>query len=59
MTIGEPLSVIAADAADDPITCAAYAKKKNQYNLDGWKRFTHLFKKEKQLTQAIKQSKIR
>ena len=30
----EPLSVI---AADDPITCAAYAKEKNLYNLDGWK----------------------
>ena len=28
----EPLSVI---AADDPIACAAYAKEKNLYNLDG------------------------
>ena len=52
----EPLHVI---AADDPITCAAYAKEKNLYNLDGWKRFRHLIKKEKQLTRAIKQSKIR
>ena len=52
----EPLSVI---AADDPITCAAYAKEKNLYILDGWKRFRHLIKKEKQLTQAIEQSKIR
>ena len=52
----EPLSVI---AADDPITCAAYAQEKNLYNLDGWKRFRHLIKKEKQLTRAIKQSKIR
>ena len=52
----EPLSVI---AADDPITCAAHAKDKNLYNLDGWKRFRHLIKKEKQLTRAIKQSKIR
>ena len=40
----ELLSVI---AADDPITCAAYAKEKNLYNLDGWKRFRHLIKKEK------------
>ena len=46
-------------AADDPITCAAYAKEKNLYNLDGWKRFRHLIKKEKQLARAIKQSKIR
>ena len=52
----EPLTVI---AADDPITCATYAKEKNLYNLDGWKRFRHLIKKEKQLTRAIKQSKIR
>ena len=51
-----PLSVI---AADDPITCAAYAKEKNLYNLDGWKRFKHLIKKEKQLTRAITQYKIR
>ena len=40
----EPLSVI---AADDSITCAAYAKEQNLYNLDGWKRFRHLIKKEK------------
>ena len=51
----EPLSVIAVDAL---ITCAPYAKEKNLYNLDGWKRFRHLIKKEKQLTRAIKQSKI-
>ena len=38
----EPLSVI---AADDPITCAAYVKEKNLYNLDGWKRFRHLIKR--------------
>ena len=52
----EPLSVI---AAHDPITCAAYAKEKNLYNLDGWKRFRHLIKKQNQLTRAIKQSRIR
>ena len=52
----EPLSVI---AAHHPITCAAYAKEKNLYNLDGWKRFRHLIKKEKLLTRAIKESKIR
>ena len=45
----EPLSVI---AADDPITCAAYAKEKYLYNLDGWERYRHLIKKEKQLTRA-------
>ena len=52
----EPLSLI---GADDPITCAAHAKEKNLYNLDRWKRFIHLIKKEKQLIRAIKQSQIR
>ena len=33
--------------------------QKNLYNLDGWKRFRHLIKKDKQLTRAIKQSTIR
>ena len=41
----ESLNVI---ATDDPITCAAYAKEKNLYNLDGWKKFRHLIKEEKQ-----------
>ena len=41
--IFEPLSVI---AADDPITCAAYAKEKNLYNLGGWKRFRHHIKRK-------------
>ena len=52
----EPLSMI---AADDPITCAADAKEKNIYILDGWKRFGHLVKKQKQLRKVIKQSKNR
>ena len=47
----EPLSVI---AVDDPITCAAYAKEKNLYNLDGWKRFRHLIKKKKTIYQSHK-----
>ena len=43
----EPLGVIASDIA---ITCAAYSKQKILYNLDGWGRFRHLIKKEKQMT---------
>ena len=46
----EPLSVI---AADDPITCAAYAKEKNLYNLDGWKRFRHLIKRRNNLPEPL------
>ena len=56
----EPLSII---AADDPVTCAAYAKayaKKNDLlALEGWRRFRSLAKKDKVLAGAIKQSKIR
>ena len=32
----ESLSII---AADNPVTCAAYAKKHNLLYLPGWKRF--------------------
>ena len=52
----EPLSLI---AADDPVTCAIYAKKHDLLHLDGWKRLKHIAKNQKQLTRAINQSKIR
>ena len=52
----EPLSII---AADDPITCAAYAKENDLLVLGGWRRFKSLAKKDKVLATAIKQSKIR
>ena len=51
----EPLSLI---AADDPVTCAEYAKKHDLLHLDGWKRLKHIAKNQKQLTRAINQSKI-
>ena len=52
----EPLSII---AADDPVTCAAYAKENDLLALEGWHRFRSLAKKDKSLARAIKQSKIR
>ena len=52
----EPLSII---AADDPVTCAAYAKENDLLALEGWCRFRSLPKKAKVLARAIKQSKIR
>ena len=52
----EPLSLI---AADDPVTCAEYAKKHDLLHLDSWKRLKHIAKNQKQLTRAINQSKIR
>ena len=54
--IEEHLSII---AADDPVTCAAYAKKHNLLNLPGWKRFKSIAKYQKSLTRAINQTKIR
>ena len=51
----EPLSII---AADDPVTCAPYAKENDLLALEGWHRFRSLAKKDKVLTRAIKQSKI-
>ena len=52
----EPLSII---AADDPVTCAAYAKENDLLALEGWHRFRRLAKKDKVLARAIKQSMIR
>ena len=46
-------------AADDPVTCAEYAKKHDLLHLDGWKRLKHIAKNQKQLTRAINQFKIR
>ena len=53
----EPLSIIAA--ADDPVTCAAYAKENDLLALEGWHRFRSLAMKDKVLARSIKQSKIR
>ena len=52
----EPLSII---AADDPVTCAAYAKENDLLALEGWHKFRSHAKKDKVLARAIKQSKIR
>ena len=52
----EPLSII---AADDPVTCAAYAKENNLLAVEGWHRFRGLAKKDKGLARALKLSKIR
>ena len=52
----EPLSVL---AADDPVTCATYAKENDLLHIDGWKRFRNLAKRDKTLVRAVMQSKIR
>ena len=40
----EPLSVL---AADDPVTCASYAKENDLLHVDGWKRLRNLAKRDK------------
>ena len=52
----EPLSII---GADDPVTCAAYAKENDRLALEGWHRLRNLAKKDKVLARTIKQSKIK
>ena len=46
-------------AADDPVTCASICKQHGLLAVEGWNRFRNLAKKDKVLTRAIKQSKIR
>ena len=50
--IYEPLSII---AADDPVTCAAYAKQNDLLAVEGWHRFRNLAKKYKVLARTMKQ----
>ena len=52
----EPLSVI---AKDDPVACAIYARDNNLLELDGWKRFKSIAKKQKKLLRMVNQAKLR
>ena len=52
----EPLSIL---AAADPETCATYAKENDLLQIDGWKRFRKHAKRDKTLTRAVMESKIR
>jgi hypothetical protein len=52
----EPSHVI---AADDPVTCAIYAKEQGPLDTDGWKRFRSLAKKAKKMLRMTNQSKLR
>ena len=51
----EPLSII---GQDDPVTCAAYAKKHNLLHLHEWNKLKHVAKLQKTQTRAISQTKI-
>jgi hypothetical protein len=47
----EPLSIM---AADDPVSCAIYAKQHGLLDTPGWKQFKKLAKREKVLLRAAK-----
>ena len=52
----EPLKII---AADDPVTCALYAKQNNLLNTPGWKQFKGIAKRDKKMIRMLNQSKLR
>eukprot|EP00977_Amphora_coffeiformis_P005205 scaffold1116_cov104-Amphora_coffeaeformis.AAC.2 len=52
----KPLTVI---AKDDPVTCAIYAKENNLLELDGWKRFKPITRREKKFIRMAKQAYLR
>ena len=52
----EPLKLI---AADDPVTCAIYAKEHGLLDQPGWKQFKFIAKREKVFTRMVNQAKLR
>ena len=52
----EPLNVI---AADDPVTCAIYARENGLLDRPGWKRFKALARRQKKFTRLVNQNKLR
>ena len=52
----EPLGVL---GADDPVTCAIYAREKGLLDTPGWKRFKRLARREKKLIRMANQAKLR
>jgi hypothetical protein len=52
----EPLRII---AADDPVTCAIYARENGLLDQPGWKQFKHIAKNEKNFTRMVNQAKLK
>ena len=51
----EPLSII---AADNPVTCAIYAREHNLLHLPGWKRFKGIAKRQAKLFREANMAKL-
>jgi hypothetical protein len=52
----ETLGII---AADDPVSCAIYAKSKDLLDKEGWKRFKGIAKRQKKFFRMANQAKLR
>jgi hypothetical protein len=52
----EPLLV---NAADDPVTCAVYAREHDLLDVKGWKCFWNLAKREKHFLRLVEQAKMK
>jgi hypothetical protein len=52
----EPLGIV---AADDPITCAIYARAQDLLDTPGWKRSKSIAKKQKKMFRMANQAKLR
>jgi hypothetical protein len=52
----EPLLVI---AANDPVTCAVYAREHDLLDVKGWNLFRNLAKREKHFLRLVKQAKMK
>jgi hypothetical protein len=52
----EPLLVI---AANDPVACAVYAREHDLLDVEGWKHFQNLAKREKHFLHLVKQAKVK
>ena len=52
----EPLKVL---AADDPVSCAIYAREHGLLDTPGWKQFKSIAKRQKKFTRMINQAKLR
>ena len=50
----EPLNSM---IAQDPVTCAVYAREKNLGNLDGWKKLKKFIRRAKHLNRLVKKAK--
>jgi hypothetical protein len=53
------IKLLTVIAADDPVTCAIYAKENDLLHLPGWKRFKTIAGRHKKYLRMVKQAKLR